>query len=103
MSKEIVPIERIANRFAYSRPEGDAGFRSGRALRRATGIEPGGEAKSRAFPADFMFQLTPRRGCIFEMPIWHFTSRGGRGDVPTVRFTEQGVAMLSSVLKASVR
>ena len=50
------------------------------------------------FPADFMFQLT--RG-EFENLMFHFgtSSWGGTRKLPRV-FTEQGVAMLSSVLKS---
>jgi hypothetical protein len=42
------------------------------------------------FPSDFMFQLSPK-----ELP-----GRGGRRYAPYA-FTEQGVAMLSSVLRSS--
>jgi hypothetical protein len=53
------------------------------------------------FPGDFMFQLSPK-----EMQSLRFQAgtskagRGGRRYVPYV-FTEQGVAMLSSVLRSS--
>jgi hypothetical protein len=51
------------------------------------------------FPADFMFQLTKEE---FDDLRFHFgTSRwGGRRYLPYA-FTEQGVAMLSSVLRSS--
>ena len=50
------------------------------------------------FPADFMFQLT---GNEFENLRFHFgtSSWGGRRYFP-LAFTEQGIAMLSSVLKS---
>jgi ORF6N domain len=51
------------------------------------------------FPSDFMFQLLPDE---FEGLRYHFgtsKSRGGRRYLPYA-FTEQGVAMLSSVLKS---
>ncbi|MFC1739560.1 ORF6N domain-containing protein [Planctomycetota bacterium] len=50
------------------------------------------------FPADFMFQLTKEE---FENLKFHFgTSRwGGTRKLPSA-FTEQGVAMLSSVLRS---
>ena len=50
------------------------------------------------FPADFAFQLTKKE---FENLMFHFgTSRwGGTRKLPRV-FTEQGVAMLSSVLRS---
>ena len=52
------------------------------------------------FPADFMFQLTPaefRR--LRSQSVTTKTGRGGRRTAPYV-FTEQGVAMLSSVLQS---
>jgi hypothetical protein len=52
------------------------------------------------FPEDFMFQLT---GDEFDSLRFHFgisnSARGGRRYLPYA-FTEQGVAMLSSVLKS---
>jgi ORF6N domain len=53
----------------------------------------------RRFPADFMFQLTEQEN---EALISHFAiskGRGGHRKLPYV-FTEQGVAMLSSVLNS---
>lgn len=47
------------------------------------------------FPDDFMFQSRPPRPSIFEIPIWNLKDP----PFPYV-FTEQGVAMLSSVLKS---
>ena len=50
------------------------------------------------FPADFMFQLTDAEWAVLRSRIVIPTSsRGGRRFAPYV-FTEQGVAMLSSVL-----
>ncbi len=51
------------------------------------------------FPADFMFQVTPEEAkrLIFQFGI--SKGRGGRRHLPHA-FTEQGVAMLSSVLKS---
>ena len=54
----------------------------------------------RRFPADFMFQLTEQEN---EVLISHFAiskGRGGHRKWPYV-FTEQGVAMLSSVLNSA--
>ena len=54
----------------------------------------------RRFPADFMFQLTEQEN---EVLISHFAiskGRGGHRKLPYV-FTEQGVAMLSSVLNSA--
>jgi len=52
----------------------------------------------RRFPADFMFQLTPEETEILRSQIV-ISSWGGRRYLPYA-FTEQGVAMLSSVLKS---
>ena len=52
------------------------------------------------FPADFMFQLTNAEWIVLRSRIVIPTSsRGGRRFAPYV-FTEQGVAMLSSVLSS---
>ncbi len=50
------------------------------------------------FPDDFMFQLTPRESRILRSQIV-ISSWGGRR-YRTYGFTEQGVAMLSSVLRS---
>jgi ORF6N domain-containing protein len=49
------------------------------------------------FPADFMFQLTSKETAALRSQIVTSKSRGGRQYRPYA-FTEQGVAMLSSVL-----
>jgi hypothetical protein len=51
------------------------------------------------FPADFMFQLTPEEVKRLRFQIGTSNTRGGRRYLPYV-FTEQGVAMLSSVLRS---
>jgi len=52
------------------------------------------------FPRDFMFQLTPHEASILTSQIAiSSSSHGGRRHRPYA-FTEQGVAMLSSVLKS---
>jgi len=63
------------------------------ALNLATRRNPG------RFPADFMFRLTREEaGLIFQIEISKI-GRGGRRFQPYA-FTEQGVAMLSSVLRS---
>ncbi len=54
------------------------------------------------FPADFMFQLTKEeaKSLTFQIGISKRSGRGGRRTLPYV-FTEQGVAMLSSVLRST--
>jgi len=51
------------------------------------------------FPADFMFQLTVREVQNLRSQIVISSSWGGRRTAPYA-FTEQGVAMLSSVLRS---
>ena len=54
----------------------------------------------RRFPADFMFQLTDAEWTVLRsQTVIPTSSRGGRRFAPYV-FTEQGVAMLSSVLSS---
>ncbi len=57
---------------------------------------------SERFPADFMFQLTPEEfaSLRFQIGTSKVPGRGGRRFLPYV-FTEQGVAMLSSVLRST--
>lgn len=57
----------------------------------------------RRFPADFMFRLTPAEASSLKSQI--VTSnpgRGGRHRSTPRAFTEQGVAMLSGVLRSSI-
>lgn len=53
---------------------------------------------SERFPSDFMFQLTSAEFEALRCQIGISNARGGRRYLPYV-FTEQGVAMLSSVLR----
>jgi ORF6N domain len=122
MNKEIVTVEQIARRICYVRGEkvlldvdlaalyGVATKVLNQAVRRNRG----------RFPDDFMFQLTPEEGLNLRSQIVTSSSQGaedqaagknssqivtsskrhgGRRYRPYV-FTEQGVAMLSSVLNS---
>jgi hypothetical protein len=51
------------------------------------------------FPADFMFQIAPGEAAILRCHSGASSSPGGRRYLPYA-FTEQGVAMLSSVLRS---
>jgi hypothetical protein len=52
------------------------------------------------FPKDFMFQLTPTEAAVLKSQIVIANKgRGGRQS-PPYAFTEQGIAMLSSVLRS---
>jgi len=54
---------------------------------------------AKRFPADFMFQLTKREIALTSQFAMSKIGRGGRRTAPYA-FTEQGVAMLSSVLNS---
>jgi ORF6N domain len=101
MSKKVIPIERIAQRICHLRSE-KVLFDSD--LAQLYGVTTGNLNKAvnrnrHRFPSDFMFQLTAEEAkrLIFQFGI--SKSRGGRRHMPYA-FTEQGVAMLSSVLKS---
>src|SRR6266516_1497086 len=51
------------------------------------------------FPADFMFQLTADEIANFKLQFGTSSSTHGSRRKPVSAFTEQGVAMLSSVLR----
>ena len=101
MSNEIVPVEVIENKIYLVRRQkvmldmdlaGLYGVDTGYLNRQARhNIE--------RFPDDFMFQLSKEEcenlKCKFCISSW-----GGRRSLP-LAFTEQGVAMLSSVLRSS--
>ena len=58
------------------------------------------ERNSERFPSDFMFQLTPEEAeSLRSQFVTSNRGRGGRRYLPYA-FTEQGVAMLSGVLKS---
>ena len=101
MSKKVIPIERIAQRIRHLRGE-KVLFDSD--LAQLYGVTTGNLNKAvnrnrHRFPSDFMFQLTAEEAkrLIFQFGI--SKSRGGRRHMPYA-FTEQGVAMLSSVLNS---
>jgi ORF6N domain len=100
MSKEIIPVAQIAQSIHALRREKvmldvdlatPYGVSTG-ALNRAV------KRNASRFPTDFMFQLTREETeilkCQFGIASW-----GGRRALPYA-FTEQGVALLSSVLKS---
>ena len=57
------------------------------------------ETRRERFPPDFMFQLTRVEAAILKSQIVT-SSWGGARRAPPYAFTEQGVAMLSSVLRS---
>lgn len=98
----LIPIERIENAIYLIRGEKVM-------VDRDLALLYGAETKMlnravkrnlRRFPSDFMFQLTPDEADVLRYQIGTSNKgRGGRRYLPYV-FTEQGVAMLSSVLNS---
>ncbi len=99
---DLIPVERIERQIYLIRGEKVMLDRDLAALYRVTTGRLNEQVKrnNRRFPEDFAFQLTPEE---FDALISQFaiskTGRGGRRKLPWV-FTEQGVAMLSSVLRS---
>lgn len=101
MSKNsVIPIERIAEKIYLIR---DEKVMLDSDLAELYGVTTGNLNKAvkrnqRRFPDDFMFQVSEEEyeDLLFQIGIAK-TGRGGRRSLPFV-FTEQGVAMLSSVL-----
>lgn len=98
MTKDIIPIQQVIRFVREERVLLDFD------LARLYGVTTGNlnKAVSRnrdRFPTDFMFQLTAEetKSLIFRVGI--SKGRGGRRHFPYA-FTEQGVAMLSSVLNS---
>ena len=103
--KSIIPDERIINRIFLIRGKKVMFDFDLAAL---YGVTTGNSNKSvkrnkERFPDDFMFQLTKKEFETWKEQILMFqngiSSWGGRRTLPCV-FTENGVAMLSSVLKS---
>jgi ORF6N domain-containing protein len=101
MSKEVIPIERIARAILVvpgekvmldSDPAALYGVTTGN-LNKAVSRNRG------RFPSDFMFQLTVEEAEALIFQIGRSKGRGGRRHRPYA-FTEQGIAMLSSVLNS---
>jgi hypothetical protein len=101
MAKEIIAIKRITQSILFLRGQKAILDRD---LAVLYGVTTGNLNKAvnrnrNRFPLDFMFQLTADEAerLIFQLGI--SKGRGGRRHLPYA-FTEQGVAMLSSVLKS---
>ena len=99
---DIIPVERIASRIFLIRGQKvmiDSDLADlYRVLTKNLNLAV--RRNVRRFPEDFMFQLTPEEAETLRLQIATSNAgRGGRRYSPHV-FTEQGVAMLSSVLKS---
>ena len=98
---DLIPTERIANAILFLRGQkvmldGDLAMLYGV----VTGALNQAVRRNRErFPPDFMFQLTARETARLKSQIVISNRRGGRRSRPYA-FTEQGVAMLSTVLRS---
>jgi ORF6N domain len=101
MSKEIIPIERVVQSIRWVRGQkvlldSDLSILYGV----TTGnLNKAVKRNSDRFPTDFMFQLKPEEHAKLKFQFG-ISSWGGRRRSAPYAFTEQGVAMLSSVLSS---
>ena len=98
----IIPSERITRAIFFLR--GHRVLLDG-SLADLYGVEPRAliqavKRNPQRFPADFMFRLTEKELLLLQSTAPDSGSWGGRRTAPYA-FTEQGVAMLSSVLRSS--
>ncbi|MGB9476120.1 MAG: ORF6N domain-containing protein [Candidatus Udaeobacter sp.] len=101
MSKEIIPAERVVESIRWIRGQKvllDSD------LATLYGVTTGNLNKAvkrnaERFPSDFMFQLKPEELAKLKLQFG-ISSWGGRRRSRPYVFTEQGVAMLSSVLRS---
>jgi hypothetical protein len=101
MSKEIIPVERIAQRILYLRGQQvmlsqDLAALDGVAVK---ALNQAVKRNASRFPSDFVFQLTSEEFENLKSQIVTSSWGGLRRALPYA-FTEQGVAMLSSVLNS---
>lgn len=97
----IVPIERIESTILLIRShkvilDADLARLYGVATK---ALVQAAKRNRERFPTDFMFQLSPKEFKILRSQSVTSNPRGGRR-YPPYAFTEQGVAMLSSVLRS---
>jgi hypothetical protein len=101
MTKQIIPVERVAQRIRHLRGEK---VMLDFDLAQLYGVTTGNLNKAvnrnrDRFPSDFAFQLTAEEAQRLIFQIGRSKGRGGHRHRPHA-FTEQGVAMLSSVLNS---
>jgi len=101
MSKAIIPIQQIAKSIYLLRGQrAILDFELARLYSVTTGNLNKAVNRNRArFPTDFMFQLTAEEADHLIFQFGRSKGRGGRRHRPYA-FTEEGVAMLSSVLRS---
>jgi hypothetical protein len=100
MGKEVIPIERIARAILVLRREKVMLDSDLAALYGVTtgNLNKAVKRNAKRFPIDFMFQLDAEEVANLKFQFG-ISSWGGRRRLPYA-FTEQGVAMLSSVLNS---
>jgi hypothetical protein len=100
MGKEVIPIERIARAILVIRREKVMLDSDLAALYGVTteNLNKAAKRTAKRFPTDFMFQLDAEEVANLKFQFG-ISSWGGRRRLPYA-FTEQGVAMLSSVLNS---
>ncbi|SRR6266480_1211557 len=100
MSKEIIPVERVAQSIRWIRGQKVLLDSDLAALYGVTtgNLNKAVKRNAQRFPSDFMFRLSTQE--VQNLRFQFGTSRwGGRRALPYV-FAEQGIAMLSSVLNS---
>jgi hypothetical protein len=100
MSKEIIPVQRVAQSIRWIRGQKVLLDSDLAALYGVTtgNLNKAVKRNAQRFPSDFMFRLSTQQvqNLRFQLGISRW---GGRRALPYV-FTEQGIAMLSSVLNS---
>jgi phage regulator Rha-like protein len=101
MGKAIIPVERIAQSIRWIRGQKVLLDFDLAALYgvQTKNLNKAVKRNAERFPADFMFQLTPEELRSLRFQFGTSKARGGLRYRPYA-FTEQGVAMLSSVLNS---
>jgi hypothetical protein len=101
MATTLIPVERITSAILVLRGQRvllDTSLATMYAVK-TKALNQAVRRNRKRFPADFMFQLNAAETAILRSQIVTSSAHGGRRHRPYV-FTEQGVAMLSSVLKS---
>ena len=101
MRNEIIPVERVAQSIRWIRDQKvllDSDLAALYGVQ-TKNLNKAVKRNAERFPADFMFQLTPEELRSLRFQFGTSKARGGPRYCPYA-FTEQGVSMLSSVLKS---
>jgi hypothetical protein len=101
MSKEIIPVDRVVQSIRWIRGQKvllDADLAALYGVTTGNLNKAVGRNRDR-FPSDFMFHLSAEEAEDLIFQIGRSKGRGGRRHRPYA-FTEQGIAMLSSVLNS---